>query len=162
MTKLLVLPILLSSLYGNYQTILFHGHANHLESHNEQGTKFNEMNYGIGYQYTFREEENHFFSLGGNFIKDSYNNPMPFLTGAYNYSLLNNNYGELTVNATAIVGLRYTEDRGSSYGIFGVVPGMTYKYDKFSINYNFSPTVDASASNGRTTGFHYFSLGMDF
>ena len=162
MRKLLVLPLLLTALNADYQTMLFHGHANHLEAHNENGTKFNEMNYGIGYQYAFRNESNHFYTVSGNFITDSYSNPFPFLTAAYNYSLLDGNYGQLSANATAILGLRYSEDRESSKGVFGVVPGFTYKYDKYSVNYNFSPTVDTSTTNGRTTGFHYISLGYEF
>ena len=142
--------------------MLFHGHANHLVSKNEQGTEFNEANFGIGYQYAFADETKHFYTVSGNFIKDSYSNPFPFLTAAYNYNLVDNDYGQLSANATAILGLRYSEDRGSSKGIFGVVPGLTYKYDKYSVNYNFSPTVDTSTSNGRTTGFHYFSVGYEF
>ena len=164
MRKSLVALLVSVSLYAEVHTILFHGHANHLESTNEKGTKFNEMNYGLGYMYSDRDNEDFYFSYGGNVIKDSYNHAFPTLTAAMNYSLFNTDYGELTANITGLVGLRTSESGESVKGLIGAIPGLSYKYDIYSLNYNFSPTVDAgSSSDGeRTTGFHYFSLGIDF
>ena len=101
-------------------------------------------------------------SYGINFINDSYYHTFPFLTSAYNYSLMNGKYGNISINATAILGLRTTPSGDSKKATFGIVPGMIYKYDKVSLNYNFSPTVDTGATDGETIGFHYFSIGVDF
>ena len=169
------------NLYANEHRVILHGHANHFNKEDRAGYEFNELNYGVGYEYNTYDGINNgdnfevVYSFSANIIKDSYNYVFPFLgpsielrtKGKYAVGLslftfvgykkiitFQNFIGfDYTTNTSISTYSRYSE----KYSIMGgITPGIKLYLGDFSLNYNVSPEFDGAGFHA--DGFHYFSL----
>ena len=82
MKRILMAVILLITFFNaNEQRILFHGLSHHFDRTDKIGRKWNEINYGLGYEYSTysKNRSDLYYTFGANIIKDSNSEIFPFI-----------------------------------------------------------------------------------
>jgi hypothetical protein len=156
--------------------IVIHGLTKHLHDTDKfSGEEFNEKNYGIGYKITGYDEEDKdigqfYLTASVSAIKDSFYNPFYFgsVGVEYRFNDIPLSFSLDAMGGSKIIYSYNTADGGETYTntgyyyspIFGAMPGLALHLGDFSINYNFSPSIQFY--NMYIEGFHYLYLTYKF
>jgi hypothetical protein len=149
------------------------------------GEKFNEKNYGIGYEYTSYDGVDNdwliepVYGISVNVIQDSYKRIFPF-AGIFG-EIRSKGYIGIGMNISSFIGYKdmnktktvvdynyVTREFDFSYKhigterliVAGVTPGVKLYIGDLSFNYNYSPEFEGFGIYAE--GFHYFSLSYNF
>jgi len=104
------------------------GLSYHLDRRDEQGRRFNEINYGIGANYTFYKNHRSHYYLEGGIYDDSFRKTARYITVGYDYRLFAQLYCGL------LVGLIDSRSLSSSGSIVAAVPLLRYRWSHVSFN----------------------------
>ncbi len=168
MRYLLLMVLYLQSLYGVEHRLLLSGFTRHETRYNTYGEKFNEENWGLGYEYsTFELFEELYYSTNVTILKDSFNAEQYTLSSApsiryqmakhhaYSFGLAfflmwkEENY------------IRQTPGSDIDYGFIpGMAPIVSYYYKDLTFNIAYVPTVHIG--NIENTGFAILYFGWTF
>ena len=171
MKKIFLLIILHVSLFSSEHTIIFHGFTHHFDRTDKIGRDWNEISYGIGYEYStyVKDSSDLYYTFGANIIKDSNSEIFPFISAGLEIRPFSKYFA---FSLTAIVGYKvfptfsvingvWTEEIDRKYEpIVGASPSLKFFYKNFSINYNYSPQFEMD--NLYIAGLHYFTIGYRF
>ena len=156
MKKLLILlTFLISTLYAEH-TILVSGMSQHGNTHDRYGEKFNDVHYGLGYQYSdYKPHDKVFCTSTIIAMNDSYDNTMYSAVYAVNYMLKDTNNTRISVGmdfGLVYKQLKYynadTDTYSFSYGVIPVIfiPTVTVEIHKVSLNFTYVPEITHTTS----------------
>jgi hypothetical protein len=113
------------------------GFSYHFERETDDGKKFNEINYGLGYRYMYQEKTYFRYSFDAGFYYDS---------GFYwtKYLLINLQpkiYENLYLGI--YLGLIQTLNLNDGDILFASIPGLSYHFETFDINLIYFPKIES-------------------
>ena len=137
--------------------------SKHNSSHNDDGKKFNEFNYGVGYQVDY----NH-FGLGTTatvmVLQDSFYNPMATLTYGVNH---HEKLGDVTISVGAEFGIGYKKIwLGDNFKYSPIpiafIPTLGVEYKGYSIRLTHIPEIkrDDVRDDVRVDGVTLLTIGV--
>ena len=166
MTKylFLLLPLLL---FADEQRLLLSGFTIHVEPHNRFDERYNALNYGLGYEYNFYEEEREiYFGMNTLILNDSYYNPQ-FTIGAGHYMRFNMGEAQSAIGLSGFLGWKKVYDDsdidrdGGKYRLTGgIAPALNFYYKDASVNFMFIPSFKYKDID--ITGFLYTYFSWKF
>jgi len=169
MMKLIITILLLSSfISANEHRLLVSGFSKHEKSHDDNGKKFNEFNYGLGYEYNnFKDYNKAYFAANLSVIKDSYDEWQYTLSASPNIRFeLNQNFS-LSLGVAAFLMYKKDNYKNNVYNdnaeydlILGAAPLSSLYYKDFSVNMAYVPS--ASFMGIDTIGFVVVYFGYTF
>jgi len=165
MKALLLFLFLISLLVANEHRLLLTGFTLHENDYSDSGEKFNEFNYGAGYEYTtFKNYDELYFATNITILKDSFSATQYTLSGSQNirYELI---YG-VDISIGLALFIMYKEENyrlqpeGGEVG-YGFIPGAaplaSIYYKDFDVNVAYVPSFKYEEI--ATTGFMIVYFG---
>lgn len=137
---ILLLSMLLSSaVQAGQASLLINGKALHLDKIGNE--KYNEKNWGAGFQYDFEMTNNKwvpFITASG--FADSYKNPSYYAGGGAlrRFAVTD----DLHIDAGVIAFFMTREDFNDNKPFFGALPVISFGTDRVSVNVTYIPKVD--------------------
>ena len=117
--------------------VIINGKAIH-----QQKKNFNEENWGVGFEYNFKEEKKWINFVNGGFFKDSFSNQSNYLGGGTKrrFLLTDDIKGwHLDLGITAFLMTR--KDYKNNQPFVGALPYLSVGTDKFAINATYIPSI---------------------
>jgi len=154
-------------IFATEERALLSGFTIHEHTYDRFGKKYNALNYGVGYEYTFFEKYNEiYFASNILLLNDSFKNPQ-FTIGMGHYYRVHTGKIDTSIGLTGFFGIKkkYT-DRDKSredghYGFTGGIgPSVNFYYEKLSANFVYVPGFKYKKLD--TTGFLYLYFGYKF
>ena len=167
--KILFLFFILSMLsFATEHRLIVSGFTKHEHSQGSDGEKFNEENWGAGYEFTdFKEYGELYFAGNFTVLKDSYSDAQFTLSASPNWRY--KIYGDLDASVGIAAFLMWRKDTykegvssdEAEYGLFpGLAPLASIYYQRFSVNLAYVPTVKIGSID--VTGFGIIYFGWKF
>jgi len=152
------------SIFANEHRVLVSGFTKHEHSHDKEGERYNEENWGAGYEFTaFKEYGELYFAGNFTILKDSYSDAQFTLSASPNvrYKV----YGDLDASIGMAAFLMWKKDTyktgvSSDEAEYGLVPGVaplaSLYYQRFSVNLAYVPTMKMGSIDIVGFGIVYF------
>lgn len=161
---LLLLPLLV---FADEERILISGFTKHEHDHDRFNERYNEVNYGIGYEYSFFNDYNEiYFVTNALLLKDSFENPQ-FALGMGHAYRFDTGAIDTAIGLSGFIGVKKTysdsdknRDGGEYNFVGGAGPSATFYYDDLSVNFVYVPGIEYKDLD--TTGFLYTYFGYKF
>ncbi|CAA6818454.1 MAG: Lipid A palmitoyltransferase PagP [uncultured Sulfurovum sp.] len=165
--KYIILLLFPFFVFANEQRILLSGITLHEHDHDRFDVAYNEVNYGLGYEYSFFKAYNElYFATNVLLLKDSFENPQLAIGMGHAYRF-NMEKVDVAIGLSGFVGVKkiYTDAdlnrNGGQYGLNGGVgPTTTVYYENLSFNFVYVPGIKYKDLD--TTGFLYTYFGYRF
>lgn len=161
--------LLMSSLlFSNEHKLLISGFTKHEKSHRDSGKRYNEFNYGGGYEYTSFKEYNELYFVGNiTALKDSFDEWQYTLSSSPNIRFKLSQNTALSVGV-AVFGMFKKDNYKSGVSeseaeydfVMGAAPVSSLYYKDFSVNFAYVPTFSYNSID--TVGFLIIYFGWTF
>ncbi|MCF6242335.1 MAG: hypothetical protein L3J74_13425 [Bacteroidales bacterium] len=154
-------------MYATEQRMLLSGFTMHEHTYDRFGEKYNAVNYGVGYEYTFFEKYSDiYFATNVLLLNDSFENPQVTI-GLGHYYRFDTGLVDTAIGLTGFFGIKkiYTDDdKGRGAGKYGLTggfgPAVNFYYEDVSVNFVYVPGFKYKEID--TTGFLYLYFGYKF
>ncbi len=148
MKQVLFLFLLVTILNANEHRLLVSGFTKHEKSHRNNGDTYNEVNYGIGYEFTsFREYDELYFGSNFTALKDSMDEWQYTISASPNIRFKLSENSSVSIGVAAFVMVKkdnYKTDvlpEDAAYDLLGgVAPLSSFYYKDFSVNTAYVPS----------------------
>lgn len=168
MKFILIMFLLSPFLFADEHRLLITGFSKHEKSHDNDGDKFNEFNYGLGYEYNnFKDYNEAYFAGNFSVLKDSYDEWQYTLSASPNIRFELNQDFSFSIGLAGFV--MYKKDNfkknvskeDAKYDLLvGAAPLSSLYYKDFSVNIAYVPSV--SFMDFDTVGFVLVYFGYTF
>jgi len=164
MKLIVVLCVLITFLWAEEHRVLVSGFSKHEKSQDGDGEKFNEENWGVGYEYTnFKKYGEMYFAGNISVIKDSYSDAQYTITASPNWRYKMGGDFDFSFGAAAFLMWKkdtYKDNITSDEAEYGLVPGIApqaaFYYKNFSVNFAYIPTIKMGSIDMIGFGIVYF------
>lgn len=140
MFKLLTIVFIFSfsqQIFADSLNLVINGKAFH-----EDNKNYNEDNWGLGFEYNFKEDKKWINFVNGGFFKDSNSNTSKYLGGGIKRRFLfTNDEDSWHFDAGLTAFLMTRKDYKNNDPFFGVLPFVSVGTKKFAINATYIPSV---------------------
>ena len=140
MFKLILIFIafsLSSQVFADSLNLIINGKAFH-----ESKKNFNEENWGLGFEYNFKEEKKWINFANGGFFKDSNSNTSKYLGGGSKRRfLLTDDKDGWHIDAGLTAFVMTSKDFKNNQPFFGALPYVSVGTSKFAVNVTYVPAV---------------------
>jgi len=163
-----ILFLLSCALSANEHRLLISGFTKHEDSHRDNGDRYNEFNYGAGYEFTTFEDYKEFY-LGSNVtvLKDSFDEWQYTLSISPNIRYKLAKDLAISIGIASFVMLKkdnfkkgVTKEEAEYDWLVGAAPLSSLYYKDFSMNFAYVPSV--SFGDLDTVGFVIVYFGWKF
>ncbi len=168
MKYLIILIVLYISCLADEHRLLITGFTKHETESSNSGQKFNECNYGGGYEYTtFKNYDEWYFGSNITVLKDSYDEVQYTLSASPNIRFQLSRTSAFSIGA--VVFAMWKKDNyktnvppeEAKYALlFGAAPMASLYYKSLSVNFAYVPSF--SFKNIDTVGFGILYFGWVF
>ena len=166
MNKLLFL-LLHFLLFADEQRLLLSGFSIHEHKYDRFGETYNVLNYGLGYEYNFYQQERElYFGMNALVLNDSFHNPQ-FSLGLGHYMRFDMGALQSAVGLSGFIGWKKIYDDndldrdGGKYGLTGgIAPALNFYYKNASVNFMYVPSFHYKDVD--ITGFLYTYFSWRF
>lgn len=141
MIKLIILILSLAftqQVYANELHVIINGKAIH-----DNKKDFNEDNWGLGFEYDFKEKAKWINFINGGFFKDSLSNTSKYLGGGSKRRFLfTDDEDGLHVDIGLNAFLMTRKDYKGNKPFFGALPFLSVGTDKYAVNVTYIPAIN--------------------
>jgi len=126
-----------SQVFADSLNLIINGKAFH-----ENKKNFNENNWGLGFEYNFKEDKKWINFVNGGFFKDSTSNTSKYLGGGSKRRfLLTDDKDSWHIDAGLTAFMMTRKDFKNNQPFFGALPYVSVGTSKFAVNVTYIPAV---------------------